>query len=273
MAQKKILNDWSNVVSTGRNELVFEDKNKEYGAYQLRRNYNRVMTNALLVSSISLILLVSLPKIIELLGRTDEEVVVPVDISAMELDAPPPVDETEPPPPPPPPPPVMETIKFTPPVVVDEEVPDEDTPPPQEAITQQVATVTQEGSGDDIIIPTENTGSGVIEEKADEVFTIVEQMPSFPGGEAELSKYLSKNIRYPQMEKDAGISGTVYVSFVVNREGKIKDAKILRGVKGGPGMDKEALRVIESMPSWSVGKQNGRPVQVQFNLPIKFSLK
>ena len=173
---------------------------------------------------------------------------------------------------PPPPPPVMETVKFVPPVVTDEEVPDEEIPPPQEKLTEtQVSTETQEGSGD-IIIP-DGTGNEVVGNEPEQVFTIVEQMPAFPGGEEELFKYLGKNINYPAMEKDNGISGTAYVTFVVDKDGKIKDAKIARGVRGGPGCDKEALRVVSGMPDWKAGKQNGRQVSVQFNLPIKFVLK
>ncbi|PCJ82873.1 MAG: energy transducer TonB [Flavobacteriales bacterium] len=112
-----------------------------------------------------------------------------------------------------------------------------------------------------------------IEEVVDEpqIFTIVEQMPSFPGGEAELFKYLGKTIKYPAMAKDAGISGIVYVTFVVYESGSIKDVKVLRGIGGG--CDEEALRVIKNMPKWKAGKQRGKPVRVQFNLPIRFTLR
>ncbi len=273
MAQADFLNDWDNVVSSGRNELVFENKNKSYGAYDLRRNYNNRIIRAVLVTSFAALLIVSIPKIMELLGKaTEEEVVVPVDITPMDLEAPPPVDETEPPPPPPPPPPMVETIKFTPPVVVDEEVPDDEIPPPQEVETQ-VSTVTQEGTGgDEIIIPQENTGGGVIEDpNANQVFTIVEQMPEFAGG--DVYSYISKNVKYPAMEKENGISGTVWVSFVVDKDGSIRDIKVERGVKGGPGLEKEAVRVISGMPAWKPGKNNGHPVKVSFTVPIKFALR
>jgi len=104
-----------------------------------------------------------------------------------------------------------------------------------------------------------------------QIFTIVEEMPTFPGGEAELFKYLAKNIKYPQMASDAGISGVVYVTFVVGRDGKITDVKVLRGIGGG--CDEEAVRVVKSMPPWKPGKQRGKPVTVQYNLPIRFTLR
>ena len=275
MAEKNgmFVQDWSNVVFEGRNELVFEKKNKEYGAYQLRRGYNRTVTVALLIGISAFVFFALLPKIMELLTPSEEDVLKNNTEVAIDLTEPPPIDETEPPPPPPPPPPVMETVKFVPPVVTDEEVPDEEIPPPQEKLSEtNVSTETQEGTGGDIVIP-DGTGNEVVGAEPEQVFTIVEQMPSFPGGEEELFKYLSKNINYPAMEKDNGISGTAYVTFVVDKDGKIKDAKIARGVRGGPGCDKEALRVVSNMPDWKAGKQNGRQVSVQFNLPIKFVLK
>ena len=110
-------------------------------------------------------------------------------------------------------------------------------------------------------------------EAAPAIFTIVEQMPSFPGGEAELVKYLQKNINYPAMERENNIVGTVFLTFVVDPEGKISDIKVLRGVSGGPNLEREAIRVIKSMPTWKAGKQNGKAVSVQFNLPVRFSLK
>jgi protein TonB len=274
MAEKNgmFVQDWNNVVYEGRNELVFEKKNKEYGAYQLRRGYNRTVNMALLIGIGIFVFFALLPKIMELLTPSEEDLLKNTQEVAIDLTEPPPIDETEPPPPPPPPPPVMETVKFVPPVVTDEEVPDEEIPPPQEKLSEtQVSTETQEGSGD-IIIP-DGTGNEVVGSEPEQIFTIVEQMPSFPGGEDKLMEFLNKNISYPAMEKDNGISGTVYVNFIVDKDGKIKDVKVVRGVKGGPGCDKEALRVISKMPDWSAGKQNGRQVSVQFVLPIKFQLR
>ena len=108
-------------------------------------------------------------------------------------------------------------------------------------------------------------------EEEPQIFTIVENMPSFPGGEAKLFEYLGKNIKYPAMAKDAGIQGIVYVNFVVYEDGSIKDVKVLRGIGGG--CDEEALRVVKSMPKWTPGKQRGKAVRVSYNLPIRFTLK
>lgn len=102
------------------------------------------------------------------------------------------------------------------------------------------------------------------------VFTIVEEMPEFPGGNQALHEFISTNIKYPLEAKKNNISGKVYVSFVVSSSGKIKETRILRGIGGG--CDEEALRVVDLMPDWQPGKQNGKPVNVQYNLPILFQL-
>ncbi len=106
---------------------------------------------------------------------------------------------------------------------------------------------------------------------SDDVFTIVEQMPAFPGGEVGLMQLIRGNIHYPNDARSSGISGTVYVSFVISNIGEVTEAKILRGVNAS--LDMEALRVIRLMPGWVPGFQNGTPVSVQYNIPIKYTLK
>ncbi len=274
MAENSLLNDWTSVLAEGRNELVFENKNKIYGAYDLRVKYNRTVTIALIITATTFLFAVSLPMIIAWIKQQQEELVVPIDNTVIDLTAPPPIDEAEPPPPPPPPPPVMETVKFTPPVVTDEDVP-EDPPPLQTEEPPQISTKTTEGEGNDVIIIPEET-STVVAPVKEEIFTIVEQMPAFPGGEAAMMKWIKDKIEaigYPQMEKEAGISGTCYVTFVIDKEGNVTDSKLLRGVNGGPGYDKVALTVVKAMPKWAAGKQNGRSVSVQYNLPIKFTIR
>lgn len=111
--------------------------------------------------------------------------------------------------------------------------------------------------------------------KKEEVFTIVEEMPSFPGGDQAMMKWLRDKIEqigYPQAEKEAGVSGTSYVTFIIGKDGIITDAKTLKGVPNGPGYDKLALQVIKAMPKWNPGKQNGKEVSVDYNLPIKFRI-
>lgn len=112
-------------------------------------------------------------------------------------------------------------------------------------------------------------------EEADEaeeqtIFTVVESMPDFPGGDAARIKYLNENIKYPQMARESGIQGRVFVTFVVETSGAVTDVRILRGIGGG--CDEEAIRVIKNMPNWIAGKQRGKPVRVQFNMPILFKL-
>ena len=96
-------------------------------------------------------------------------------------------------------------------------------------------------------------------------------MPEFPGGQSALMKYLSENIRYPVIAQENGIEGRVICSFVVERDGSITDVQVVRGVD--PSLDKEAVRVIQSMPKWKPGKQRGKPVRVRFTLPIVFRLQ
>ena len=109
------------------------------------------------------------------------------------------------------------------------------------------------------------------EEVEEEIFTVVEKQPSFPGGDDEMFKYLYSNIKYPQAAKESGITGRVFLTFVVEKDGSIANARILRDIGGGCGQ--EALRVVKSMPKWTPGEQRGRPVRVQFNLPVSFELQ
>ena len=109
------------------------------------------------------------------------------------------------------------------------------------------------------------------DEPEEKIFRIVEKKPKFPGGIEALYKYIGSNIKYPAMAKDSGIKGTVHITFVVEKDGSITDVKLLRRIGGG--CDEEAIRVIGEMPNWNPGKQRGKPVRVQFNLPISFKLR
>ncbi|NOX45513.1 MAG: M56 family metallopeptidase [Chlorobi bacterium] len=103
-----------------------------------------------------------------------------------------------------------------------------------------------------------------------DIFTVVEEMPTFPGGDEARMKYLVENIRYPEVAQKNGIQGRVFITFVVEEDGYLSNVKVLRGIGGG--CDEEAVRVIENMPKWEPGKQNGKAVRVQFNMPIMFKL-
>lgn len=123
--------------------------------------------------------------------------------------------------------------------------------------------------GDPVVIPAPMT----VQEPADdpdEAFTIVEEMPEFPGGPEAMMKYISSHINYPQDAIDNEIEGSVFISFVVERDGSIGEAKVLRGIGGG--CSEEALRVVNSMPNWKPGKQRGKLVRTRYNLPIRFKL-
>lgn len=109
------------------------------------------------------------------------------------------------------------------------------------------------------------------QELIDETFSIVEEMPKYPGGERELFSYLAKNTRYPKVARDAGISGVIYITFIVDASGLVCQSSIIRGIH--PSLDVEGLRVVRSMPPWKAGKQRGKPVKVQYNLPLRFILK
>lgn len=122
-------------------------------------------------------------------------------------------------------------------------------------------------------IPAYVAPAAVVEEEdvaEAEIFMVVEESPSFPGGDEARIKFLQQNIKYPQMARESSIQGTVFVTFVVERDGSVTDVRVLRGIGGG--CDEEAIRVIKAMPKWQPGKQRGKPVRVQFNMPIKFTL-
>jgi periplasmic protein TonB len=270
-----IFNNWSSVTAPIRNDMVFEGRGKTYGAFELRNKYNKTVVIALIASTILFVGLGAAPLIANLIsGLKADEKVVPMDVTPT-LEIPPPIDETEPPPPPPPPPPpAIETIKFIAPEIKDD-ANETDPPPPQEKLDDvQASTETQKGTGDDNIIIPEESGTGpVTETKPDEIFSYVEEMPEFPGGDGALMKYMLSNVVYPQMEKEAGIQGTVTVQFVVETDGSVSNVTVLRGVSGGEGCDKEAVRVAKTIPKWKPGKSNGKPARVYYRCPVKFVLR
>ncbi len=158
---------------------------------------------------------------------------------------------------PPPPPPPKQVVKIN---VVEDDVEVED--------DIVIDVEANEETEVEEYVPIEIEEEEVVEEQ---IFMVVESMPGFPGGEQALNKYLYENIKYPQMAKESGIQGRVFVTFVVEKNGEVTDVRVLRGIGGG--CDEEAIRVVENMPKWTPGKQRGKPVRVQFNLPIKFTLQ
>lgn len=167
-------------------------------------------------------------------------------------------DNTPPPPPPPPAAPIADQLN-----VVDDDIElDEQEIISSEDDQSQVQQQTYVAPA-----PVEE----VEEEAEEQIFTVVEKNPEFPGGAAALMKYLKDNINYPVIAQENGIQGRVICQFVVNRDGRIVDAVVLRGVD--PSLDKEALRVVNSMPKWNPGEQRGKPVRVRFTLPVQFKLE
>ena len=174
-------------------------------------------------------------------------------------------------------------------VVLDEEMVEitkQEEPKPQPVEmpkqTTQLEIVQDDVEVEDIEINAEVEQNEVIEEYVapevvdeevveQEIFKIVEEMPSFPGGEAKLMEYVSKNIKYPQIARETGIQGRVFVNFVVEPDGSVSNVTVLRGIGGG--CDEEAMRVVKNMPKWKPGKQRGKAVRVQYMLPVNFRLQ
>jgi protein TonB len=260
---------WNGETYATRNTVVFGGRNTEYGAFELRQNYNKRVMMIIGGMILFSVLLFGLKKFVD--RPKTEEVAEVLKTEQIDLTPPPPVEEQPPPPPPPPPPPMVEMVKFTPPVIKDDAVEEEPQKLQEEVKETNVGTKDQEGDKDAPVVPTEDTGPG--EAAAPEIFTVVEEMPEFPGGAMEMMKYIQKNIQYPAMAREAGISGKCFLKFVVGGDGAISDVQILKGVAGCPDCDKEAMRVVKSMPKWKAGKQNGRSVSVFFNLPINFTIK
>jgi len=157
-------------------------------------------------------------------------------------------------------------------------------PPPQQTVADIIEIVDDKVEVETDFMSTEADETTTVEiqevqevaqedevEEEPQVFIIVEDMPEFPGGELALRKYIAENVRYPEMAKENDIQGTVYVRFVVDTDGSVKNVEVLRGVD--PLLDKEAVRVVQSLPKWKPGKQRGKAVKVSHSVPIKFQLQ
>lgn len=180
-----------------------------------------------------------------------------IEMEEVEEEAIPITTATPPPPPPPPPPPaVVEML-----TIVEDDVEIEDELDIMDSEADEETEV-------EVAPVVEEVEEAVAEE---EVFFIVEEMPEFPGGQLALRKWIGKSVKYPVIAQENGLSGKVYINFVIGNDGKVTDAKVARGV--APSLDKEALRVVNSMPKWKPGKQRGKPVRVSYTVPINFVLQ
>ena len=258
----------SNVMAQRWEDVVFENRNKEYGAYMLRTLYNKNILTGLGLTVVIVALLFYSPDIIALFkGEEVVEKAPPRKLVYTELSAPPPIDKPKPPPPQVQLPKLQKVIKFVPPKVVKEEVVEE-IPTIEEIKQHEVAAVEIEGPTE--VVFEEPVEEVVVEEDENKIFTVVEQQPEFQGGYEAMMNFIKKNMRYPASARRMGVDGTVYVSFVVSKDGSISEVKVIRGISAD--CDKEAMRVVSMMPPWRPGKQNGKPVFVRFVLPIKFKL-
>ena len=259
---------WNSVTLDERNDIVFEGRNQNYGAYELRRNYNKRVTLILGGMILFSFVLLGVKKLADRPKEIIKEEILKVE--QIDLTPPPPAEELPPPPPPPPPPPMVEMVKFTPPVIKDDAVEEEPQKLQEEVKETQVGVKDQEGE-QIIAPPSVDVGPG--EPAAPEIFTIVEENAEFPGGLAAMMKYIQQNVQYPAMAREAGISGKCFLKFVVNETGNISNVEVLKGVPGCPDCDKEAIRVVKSMPKWKPAKMTGRAVKCYFNLPFSFKIQ
>ena len=263
--------DNAQIAKASLNDIVFEGRNKAYGAYVLRRLYQRHVTKALIIATAVFLLLIAFPLISQFLkDRLPKEPKKNLQENVL-MDAPP-LDDTKPPPPPP----KLTTIKFTPPVVKkDEEVKKEEVPDQEELKDKTVATVTVKGNTDaPDLSELSGTGDKVVEEVVEnKVYTYVEQMPQLPGGggNGAIVAAIQKATKYPSLALRNQVEGRIFVSFTVNPQGDVSDVKVVKGL--GSGLDEETMRAVKTLPKFIPGKQNGRAVSVSFTVPITFKIQ
>lgn len=271
-------------------DLIFEGRNKAYGAYKLRtqtgkRNLKAIITIAVLAALLIVLFYIKAGYDAYQAAHAKNENVT--EISA--LNQPKKKQEAkverkvqveqkkevvkE----------VKSSIKFTAPVIKkDAEVKPEDEMKTQDQIMQTntaIGALDVKGNSDqgEILKVTQRVETEPVKAEApkpeveNKVFDVVEQMPSFPGGQSALMSYLANNIKYPVVAQENGVQGRVVVSFVVERDGSITDVQVVRSVD--PSLDREAQRVVKSMPKWIPGKQNGQAVRVKYNVPVSFRLQ
>jgi protein TonB len=259
-------------------DIVFEKRNRQYGAYELRNDSSNRHGKSLIIVTIVGLLAIFLPKVIENMkfGQQDLTESTVVDMTNIvnddtKVDDTKPIEEIVVPPPT-----LKAAVQFTEAIIdKDENIRDENIVKAQDELNkmdEEIAARTVEGTTD---------GSGqhaddvkqqaTIAPPPPPVYTYAEKMPEFPGGQAALTKWLHDNIIYPQQAIEAGLQGQTVVNFVVSPDGLIDRVKIVRSVHSS--LDREAIRLVKAMPKWIPGRQNGNAVYVYFNLPINFTLK
>ena len=242
-------------------DLVFAHRNKEYGAYELRKRYKKSVIKSLSFAFFLLLLTTVTPLIMAFNSKIGNNIInETITANLLKIDNP----AVVPPPPPPPPPEdiVKEEHGYTSPEIVDSAITDIDLPPNDDLINKN--------NNNDLPDDPIDIIDKVIDDGEIVNFYVIEEKPEFPGGEQAMMKWIAENVKYPEIAKESGVTGKVFVQFVINKEGKVVDVEVLRGVDAY--LDKEAIRVITDMPSWTPGKQRGKAVKVSFQLPIKFML-
>lgn len=269
-----ISNEWT--------DLVFEGRNQAYGAYKLRKGTTKRNIWSLIIVTLAAVLLflgLQLQKMVEA-NKTVENTQA-VELSSLEQKKkeakvekkeviktePEKVVEK-----------VKSSVKFTAPVIKkDSEVKEEDEIKLEEVekSNKAIGSFTVEGNdevgGEVLKAKDEIKAPEPPKHEENKIFTVVEQMPMYPGGDAALMQYLSSNIHYPAVAAENGVQGRVVVGFVVERDGSITDVNVMRSVD--PSLDREAVRVVKNMPRWTPGKQNGSAVRVKYQVPVTFRLQ
>lgn len=248
-------------------DLTFENRNRDYGAYQLRKKYNSVVSAGIIIASVIVSLAIILP--FALTPRSENILsgdIVYIAVQMERLD--PPVDRIIVPAAPPPPGAarVQEVIKYVAPEVVDTLISSE----PKTASTDEIlAQTTGEqtdsegfGMGDDLSMGQDGT-------ETDDPFFLVEVMPSFRGGDINrFREWVQRRTNYPQAAIEAGIKGKVYLTFIIEPDGSVSNVTVVRGV--APIIDNEAVKAIQASPRWSPGLQRGQPVRVRYSMWLNF---
>ena len=271
------------LINDGWVDLVFEGKNKAYGAYQLRKETgkrNLYSLLSMLAIGIIIAIVVAVKGVVENAMKQDVAIETDVELSKLAQKKEAKVERKEP---------VKieveqrvvekvkSSVKFTAPEIKkDDEVNPEDEIKSQDDLAKtNTAIGTFDVKGNDEAEGEVLKAKEVIadEPKVEEqkVFDVVEQMPEFPGGQAALLKWISDHIKYPAVAEENGIQGRVVATFVVERDGSVTDVKVARGID--PSLDKEAVRVLKMMPKWNPGKQNGSAVRVKYTVPVTFRLQ
>ncbi len=244
-------------------DIVFEGRNKLYGAYELRKSNNKTTMKSLIIGGVIFTFLVSIPVLVSLLPDGSEDTTLDQKITTVKL--PPKEKPKENIPPPPPPPPKVDQVKFVKPVVAKAEEVTEEPPKITEIKDKKLGAETIKGDPDaELTVEPVGNGKDVVEEDNSIYNTAgIEVKPDFPGGIEKFYKYVGKNYQVPEEE---GLKGKVFVSFVVEKDGSLTDIKVIRDI--GYGTGKEAIRVLKSCPRWNPGEQNGKKVRVLYSLPI-----